>query len=540
MATNTGGQLTEVDLVPAGSDTPVEEFKYSYYSGDNPNAGMVSNVQIFGEASTTTPIQQVAYTYYDGTYDTGPEQFGNLHDLMTATIEDGSGHPIDTTYYRYYTPSELSDDALGYEHGLEYMFTNASYTRLVAQFDGSATEAMSESNTNVAPFANEFLQYDPDTDQVVTMTTQGTGCSVCGDGLGEYQYSYEPNYVEDGTAIDYNLWSTKTVETLPNSSTDTVYTNFAGEVLLSDSHDAVTGIDSDTFYIYDSSGRLLYEFDPSAIASYSLSGDESNLKVDINPTGLITEYAYYTSNTASDVSVATSGSTPTTVSASTATAGGVVGLYEAEFLIDGMSEGAYVLDGTPDGSFNSGVLQDYTQYFEATQDRSIGSLTVPVTVYLVANDTVYTGVNSSVSGTSGAEETTYSYTVYAATAQVCEETMTLPSVSDQPSGGSSDTVITIFDLANEVTVHTPASSEGADWPAKWASMAVVRYRKLLRDCLWQVSTTVRIVSTKRLPFALCVPNDSFRQITAGRRARSLTLLVGSTPSTSRNVHNQSR
>ncbi len=91
-----------------------------------------------------------------------------------------------------------------------------------------------------------------------------------------------------------------------------------------------------------------------------------------------------------------------------------------------------------------------------------------------------------------------------------------------------------------VTVHTPGSSEGVGCRAWWALMALIRYSKEFLDCLWQVSTTVRIVSTKRLPLALLVPNDSFRQITAGRKALSLTLFVGSTPSTSRNVHNQSR
>lgn len=72
-----------------------------------------------------------------------------------------------------------------------------------------------------------------------------------------------------------------------------------------------------------------------------------------------------------------------------------------------------------------------------------------------------------------------------------------------------------------VTVHTLERSEGAGWRAKWAWMAAVRSSKLLRDCRWQVSTTVRMVSTKRLPPVLCVPNDSFRQMTAGRNARSL-------------------
>ena len=52
-----------------------------------------------------------------------------------------------------------------------------------------------------------------------------------------------------------------------------------------------------------------------------------------------------------------------------------------------------------------------------------------------------------------------------------------------------------------------------DLAAWWASMAAVRYANTARDCWRQVSITVSIVSTKRLPGALCVPKDSFRQIT---------------------------
>ena len=98
-----------------------------------------------------------------------------------------------------------------------------------------------------------------------------------------------------------------------------------------------------------------------------------------------------------------------------------------------------------------------------------------------------------------------------------------------PNGGV--TTFT-YDAQGSATVHAPGSSDGAGWWAKWAWTASATKAKTLRDCWRQVSTTVSIVSTKRLPRALCVPNDNFRQITACRKARSLALLVGSTPSTS--------
>lgn len=57
-----------------------------------------------------------------------------------------------------------------------------------------------------------------------------------------------------------------------------------------------------------------------------------------------------------------------------------------------------------------------------------------------------------------------------------------------------------------------------------------------RSCRRHVSMAVSSRSTKRLPEADCVPNDSFRQITACRSACSAALFVGSTPSTSAKGH----
>src|SRR4051794_13965813 len=61
-----------------------------------------------------------------------------------------------------------------------------------------------------------------------------------------------------------------------------------------------------------------------------------------------------------------------------------------------------------------------------------------------------------------------------------------------------------------VSVHGAGRSEGAFCPARWDSRAAVRYSKTERFCRRQVSMTVSMRSTKRLPAALWVPNDSFR------------------------------
>ena len=65
-----------------------------------------------------------------------------------------------------------------------------------------------------------------------------------------------------------------------------------------------------------------------------------------------------------------------------------------------------------------------------------------------------------------------------------------------------------------VTVHTVASRDGAVSLRSLACTAWVSQSNTLRSCRRQVSITVNSRSTNRLPAADCVPNDSFRQITA--------------------------
>ena len=65
-----------------------------------------------------------------------------------------------------------------------------------------------------------------------------------------------------------------------------------------------------------------------------------------------------------------------------------------------------------------------------------------------------------------------------------------------------------------VTVHAPWSSDGLAFPSNLARTAPVSHSKALIPRRRPVSTTVSIRSTNRLPDADCVPNDSFRQITA--------------------------
>src|SRR5215213_5333457 len=84
--------------------------------------------------------------------------------------------------------------------------------------------------------------------------------------------------------------------------------------------------------------------------------------------------------------------------------------------------------------------------------------------------------------------------------------------------------------------HGTGSREGGGLPRSAASSTATRKSTSDRPCCRQVAATASDRSAKRLPPSLSDPKLPLRHNTAGRKARSATLLVGSTPSTRAQVH----
>jgi hypothetical protein len=232
-----------------------QSYVYTYLASPDPNAGQISNItlrQKVGNGAWTV-VRQVAYDYYDGTSN---KPYGNLGDLRSATTQDGNNNVIDTTYYRYYTPADAG--SIGYVHGLKYVFSPQSYARLAADI----SNPMMATDSQVAPYADAYYQYNPTTQQVTEAVIQGSGCSVCTGGQGTFTYSYATSVFQPG----YNTWAKKTVETLPDGSTNTVYANFAGETMLDAFQSG--GQPWINYYQYDSAGRLILQANPSAVIGY--------------------------------------------------------------------------------------------------------------------------------------------------------------------------------------------------------------------------------------------------------------------------------
>src|SRR5207253_9854418 len=103
-------------------------------------------------------------------------------------------------------------------------------------------------------------------------------------------------------------------------------------------------------------------------------------------------------------------------------------------------------------------------------------------------------------------------------------------------GPASSPTTSTYSPRNCSAPYGAGSRDGGGRPRDAASLAATRKSNNRRPCCRQVATTVSSRSANRLPAALSDPKLPLRHSTAGRKARSDTLLVGSTPSTWAKLH----
>jgi hypothetical protein len=177
--------------------------------------------------------------------------------------------------YRYWTPTDTNYSTLGYLGGLKYIFNPQDYSRAMA----AGVDPTSASDAAVAPFASNYFEYDSG-HRVTKEVAQGAGCSCSGaSGQGTFTYAYTTST----NTSDYNNWTYKTVETLLDDTsstlyTDTLYANFFGETMLSSFKDVSDAADAtldnttwNTYWKFDTAGRTIQMAAPSAVASFSES-----------------------------------------------------------------------------------------------------------------------------------------------------------------------------------------------------------------------------------------------------------------------------
>jgi hypothetical protein len=430
----------KVQEIQRSNGSLIESYLLSYISSGT-NAGLVSSVVLrrsTNGGTTWTTVRQVQYTYYSG------EAHGNTGDLKLAQVQDGSGNTLDTTYYRYYT-----GESGGYTHGLKYVFRPDSYARLIA---GQGSSIDSISDANAAPYADDYFEYDA-SQRVTKHTVAGAGGTVGGNGLGTYTYSYTTS----ANPNDFNKWATKCVETLPDGTTNTVYTNAYGEVMLKVFSSG--GNNWEWFFKYDGSGRAILLALPSAVTGYNdtyadlLNYSGGSYQYLSNSSGLITDLDYGTSTTA------TPGS-----------GGDALGYYKDAKVQQGQTGSAITLTSQ--------------NYYKATAGST--------TTFPVAGTTRYRNTDGS-----GGETVSYTYTFYTQTVQPREVDVSQPSITTAENGpnapdtfslvndsygrlewrkdGDGRLFYTAYDQATGATtkqiadVNTNNTSDFTDLPSGWSS-----------------------------------------------------------------------
>ncbi len=316
-------------------------------------------------------IRRVTYEYYDGT-----NANGSLGDLMRVRTQVPAGtqwQTIDQSYYRYYK----SGDGNGFVHGLKYVVEPDGY----AAMEVDAVDPLTASGAVLLQYSKYYFEYE---------SANRVAKEIVDRGSMTFSFTYSTSSHTDGV----NHWKRKTVETRPDGSTNTVYTNYIGQVMLNKSQSG-SNVWVD-YRRYDAEAHLIEQARPSAVLSYDDTAADLGITLRASA-GLIELTSYY--NT---------------------TGGGAAAGYQASTSLK------HGQDGTP-------VLLTHTDYVA----RTVGDMTV----YPPSKQTVFRNDDGS-----EPIDTTYAYTWQAGTTQINEKITTLPIVPVAQNGsGTAATTKTVFD-----------------------------------------------------------------------------------------------
>jgi hypothetical protein len=231
-------------------------------------------------------VARALYEYYTS----DETDKGLVGDLKRVTIQRCAGNCTSqsptwqdwlVSYYRYYT----SSSSIGVPHGLKYVLEPEGYHRMSDPNLGDM-DPLTASDAQLAPYAEFYYEYDGSR-RVTRERRHGTGA-----GSLNFTFAYT---ARDGGSDGFNEWKLKTVETRPDGTTITVYTNYLAQVILKDFKSGTQRWYE--YNEYDSDGRLIRKALPSAVQSYTQgSTSPQNLSVTLRSSeGLIYDNEYYNS-----------------------------------------------------------------------------------------------------------------------------------------------------------------------------------------------------------------------------------------------------
>jgi len=411
-----GGAVTEVYSYAAGGQ--IEEIRRSGTVGGQPLTEAF--VYVYDSADRTTSVTlrrqlgssgwedvlRAAYEYYDGV-----ENFGSLGDLKRVRRQvptDNGWSDAEITYYRYYVAGEEE----GFVHGLKFVVEPATYAKMIA----ASLDPLTASNSILATYADNYFEFDG-LDRVVLERIDG--------GSRTFTFAYTSSGFPDGP----NSWKTKTIETQPDGTLNIAYTNYLGQGMLFllrapgtdpnwkmlsleewdalslDEWSELDLVGTQEWPRYtrfnDDNQPILFAY-PSAVAGYDEG--EADLDIDLRTNAGLIELTEYYDTTGS---------------------GAAKGYVSARKIQNGTA-------ATP-------VLLQSLEYSSQTAGDT--------TIYPLSKTTVYRNDNST-----GAIETSYTYTYHSGTTQIQQRTTTWPVIpTDQNGSGVAATRKDYIDIDGRPT-----------------------------------------------------------------------------------------
>ncbi|MBL8817169.1 MAG: hypothetical protein JNL58_14160 [Planctomyces sp.] len=301
------------------------------------------------------------------------------------------------TYFRYYKSGV--DTSIGFEHGLRYVVSPATYQKILADSGDPLTMA----NSALAQYADRYFEYEPSTRRVKLWRTNG--------GTLSYSISYATNPNSLPSPAPFNHWTRSSTLTRQDGSKQIFFSNNYGLVMLSVLESA-DGLRQWCAYTrYDAFGRAEWQISPSAITGYNES---------------LNDLLGYNSGTGKYQYVRDAS-----------------GLIDISVYDTSTGTENYVrYRNLRQGQLGSDIRQSQTDYTTQT----VGS----AARILVSKQTIYTDESHAVP-----IETSFAYTFYSGKLQPSQVVTTLPAVlTSQNGSGTSATTTQKFDLLGNLTETT--------------------------------------------------------------------------------------
>ncbi|MCX7387510.1 MAG: hypothetical protein NTX48_12670, partial [Planctomycetales bacterium] len=346
-------------------------------------------------------IENVEYNYYDGT-----TSFGSVGDLRVCTTKTWDKVALvfvapKVTMFRYYKAGV--DVSIGFEHGLRFVISPATFQKIVD--DGKVPATMPDSE--LAQYADRYYEYEPSLRRVTLWRTNG--------GTQQFTLSYPYSSNSLPSPAPFNHWLLKSVLTRQDGSKQIFFSNYYGLVMLSVLVSADGLRKWCSFTRFDDAGRTIWQVSPSAITGYDeTKNDLLNYNVDTK------RYQYVRDNS---------------------------GLIQITDYDTATATTNFVkFRSLRKGQLGTDIRQSQTDY--APQSAGGG------TRVLVTKQTVYTDELHA-----SPIETSYAYTFYPERVQPSEIVTTLPAVlTTQNGSGVSATTTQKFDLLGNPTQSTDERS----------------------------------------------------------------------------------